>query len=524
MKKIIWLIIFIILSQNIYANWLEEISKVKENSISLSQEIHELITSQVSINSEYTIDLTTIKESLENEKISYEFEWEVKWAPTQTWAIFKKSFIEKWEKELILNIYQINKPQIFDENEEIPNFIEEKKLFLSNTYKILVYDKSFFILYSNDIDENDVKNYIDFAWKDGIYIYTIWPLSKTDIEIKSLLNNIKDYKEIKSSKSDFIIIWWSRDFVFNILSNINKDISTLNHIEKYNIIWISSYNLNILWNYLRNFLANKSWIKKLVLLNENAKYIILKQNQINSLIDELSQNKYEFLDIDLSKNQVRDIFFVSKFINNLSNTWYSTSNIYIFLIIPIILTIIIIFKHFIWLSPIWIIIPLFVSLLFFKIWVFVSLFLIIFFVILNLLLSVITTRYNLLYSPKIVFLITINIISFIIILNLLQSFWIVTLNFWDILYFVIFILLSEKIINIINSKDIFEYKESFFYTIFIWLFCYLILNINTVKIILFSYPEIILLLIPINFWIWKFTWLRVTEYFRFKEIIKSIEE
>jgi hypothetical protein len=24
--------------------------------------------------------------------------------------------------------------------------------------------------------------------------------------------------------------------------------------------------------------------------------------------------------------------------------------------------------------------------------------------------------------------------------------------------------------------------------------------------------------------IWKFTWLRVTEYFRFREVIKSIEE
>jgi hypothetical protein len=33
-----------------------------------------------------------------------------------------------------------------------------------------------------------------------------------------------------------------------------------------------------------------------------------------------------------------------------------------------------------------------------------------------------------------------------------------------------------------------------------------------------------LLLIPLNFIVWKFTWLRVTEYFRFREVIKSIEE
>jgi hypothetical protein len=28
----------------------------------------------------------------------------------------------------------------------------------------------------------------------------------------------------------------------------------------------------------------------------------------------------------------------------------------------------------------------------------------------------------------------------------------------------------------------------------------------------------------LNFLIWKFSWLRVTEYFRFREIIQSVEE
>lgn len=79
-------------------------------------------------------------------------------------------------------------------------------------------------------------------------------------------------------------------------------------------------------------------------------------------------------------------------------------------------------------------------------------------------------------------------------------------------------------ISIITSKDLLEYKESFFYTLLIGLFCYVILNINAIKVILLSYPELILLLIPINFFIGKFTGLRITEYFRFKEIIKSVEE
>ena len=79
-------------------------------------------------------------------------------------------------------------------------------------------------------------------------------------------------------------------------------------------------------------------------------------------------------------------------------------------------------------------------------------------------------------------------------------------------------------INIITSKDLDEYKESFFYTILIPLFCYGIFQISYVKVFVLSYPEIILLLIPLNFMIGRFSWLRITEYFRFSEVIKNIEE
>jgi len=271
-------------------------------------------------------------------------------------------------------------------------------------------------------------------------------------------------------------------------------------------------------------LSNKLWINKIILLEESAKYLIIKENLISNLLNELTENNYSFIDINLKDSEVKKIFFISSFINNLSNLGYSTNNIYIFLIIPIILTIIIIFKHFIGLSPIWIILPLFITILFFKIGLGITLFLLVFYVCLNLFLSFLINRFNLLYAPKMVFLLTINIIFFILIINILYTFNFISPNLNDVVYFIVFIIITEKIINIIISKDLLEYKEPFFYTLNISIFCFLLLNINTIKIILLAYPEMIIVLIFINFLIWKFSWLRVSEYFRFKEIIKNIEE
>lgn len=519
MKIIPFFLTFFFALQHTFAtgNILEyEISQITP-SFDIAQEIEKIFSPQVNINNDYRIDITPVKEKLENlysEKY-FEFEWNLVWASSQSGAIFQRIFSEKWEKELELNIYEISRNE---ENEEV------KKILFKNIYSLLIYEKSFLLLYSDEIGKSDITNYIEFSKKDGMYIKHIWPLSKTDIEISSILNTIKDYKQTPWYKSDFIIIWGSRDFVFNILSNINKDLSTTQSNEKLNIIWLSPYNLDVLGSYLTNFLANKTWIEKIILLNESSKYLILKENQIADLFSEIINNQHDFIDVNLSQSNVNNIFFLSKFINNLSNIWYSTSSIYLFLIIPFALTIIIFFKHFIWISPIWIVIPLFVSILFLKLGLLFGAGLIICFVFLNLFLSLITDRYNLLYAPRMVFLITINIIIFIGIINILYGLKVISLNISDILYFIIFILLSEKMINIIISKDLFEYKEGFIYTLLIWVFCYVIFNINYLKVILLSYPELILTLVPINFLIGKFSGLRVTEYFRFKEIIKSVEE
>ncbi len=520
MKKLLLCILLISLTLNSFASG--NIQESYENSsletsFDISEEINKLISKEININNEYVIDISNIKEKLENlywEK-SFIFEWNLKWASTQNGPVFMRVFSEKWEKELELNIFETTKSE--DE-------ASEQKILFHNTYNILVYEKSFLLIYSDEILSSDINNYIEFSKKDGVYVNTIWPLNKTDIEISSIVNNIKDYKQTLWFKSDFIIVWGSRDFVFNILSNINKDLTSNNSWETYNIVWLSSYNLNILWSYLKNFLANKVWLDKIILLWENSKYLILKQNQIWDLITELEANKQSFLNIDLTQNDVKNIFFLSKFINNLSNVWYSTNSIYIFLLIPIVLTIIIIFKHFIGLSPIGIVIPLFITLLFFKLGLVFWWSLILLYVCLNLVLSLITERYNLLYAPRMAFLLSINIIFFIGIINILYSLNLITLNMWDVLYFIVFILLSEKMITIITSKDLWEYKESFFYTLLIPIFAFWIFNITAIKVFLLSYPEILLWLIPINFLIGKFSGLRITEYFRFKEIIKSVEE
>ncbi len=484
----------------------------------LEKEINLLFKKNIIINSTLEIDLSNIEQNLLNffPEDNFSYEWAINWINNWKDKFFSTKFSDKWTKEIGLNIIK---------NENIDwNIIQ--KPFFSTKINILVYEKSIPIIISKDTNKAELDSYIQTSKLNWIYLYQIWPLTKTDLEVTNIYTSIEKYTKIDWLKTDYLVIRWWRDFMFDVLSKINREFTIWweENILKMKIVWISPYNLEVLNKYLKNFLSWKKWIADMILLWENSRFSIFNDNTFSLLLSNLKENKYNYLQIELKDKTVNNFLFLSKFVNNLSNIWYTNDDIYIFLIIPLILLIIISFKHIIGFSPIWLILPLSITLIMIKLWWELWLFLLFSFLILNFLLSFLISKLNLLYAPKMAFLVSLNIILCIIVINILQSLDLIILNFWDILFFILFIIVNERFINIIVSKDLLEYKSSFVYTVFISIVSFYLININMLKIWLLAYPEIVLIIIPLQFIIWRFTWLRVTEYFRFKEIIKSIEE
>ncbi len=456
----------------------------------------------------FNIDLSNIKKILEdNFWTKVVIEWNIKWEITKTWDIFNKIFEKTWNKRISLNIYKLEK--------------KDKNLIIEKNINIFVYENNILLITWPNINKNNLDNLIESAKDWGVYI-NVKNISKNELIRTNLLEIIKKYKNINSS--NYISIWWDKNFLINSLSKLNKEIELSNYKEKLNFSFISSFNIDILRNYLNNFLSNKLWINEIIMIDETSRFQIIKApKSIEKLKEKLMNNNYTFLELT-PKNDINKLLFISKFVNNLSWKWFNTQDIYILLIIPFLLTLISIQKHLIWLSPMWIIIPIFITILLFKIWILVSLVIISTILITNLLLSKIINKYTLLYTPKISFITIINILTMIISINLLYSYNLLNINISDGLFIILLIVISERFITIILSKEFIEYKLNLFNTIIFALFTYFLLDLNIINTFLLAYPEIILLLIPLNFIIWRFTWLRVTEYFRFKEIIKNIEE
>ena len=199
MKKIIFILIFLsslILNQVSYASnlgiWEEIIDENKNNieyEINLDQEIRKSYRSEISINTELKIDLTDLIDKLKilNPENDFIVKWELTWAKLQkNWPVFSRVFSDKWEKEIILSLYQ--------KSNNWTN--KEPQLVLNRKINILVFEKSLPIVFSNESNKNEIQNYVDYAKKDWIFIYQIWPFNdKSEIELSNILVEIEKYEK-----------------------------------------------------------------------------------------------------------------------------------------------------------------------------------------------------------------------------------------------------------------------------------------------------------------------------------------
>ena len=510
----IW-ILFLIFFTYTWVNAVVENSEIEENLISLENTLKNYWVSykkDIYIENPFIVDISSLQDILiENFPfIELEYEWIVPENEVQTSNTLNVTFDTIGNKNISLNIYATQ--------EDI-----RKRVYSSNL-NVFIYKQSLPIVMSKDVAIELKNEFINSATSLGVYLELIGSYDESTISESEIIGKIQEYKVSFPENSDYLVIWWEKEFLFSALSALQKYNSQNTNLEKMNIVLLSSYNKRILESYITNALIWKDFLKLGFILDEAHRTQILKNPwSIERLEQNLISNAYEIQHISEVRN-ISPLFFVSKFINQMTQNGIPHSEIIIFLMIPLFLTWIGASKHIIGINSLWIIIPLFLSILFIQFWLIFTLILFFWILFTNIILGSLLTRFTLLYIPKIIFVTLINIISFIFLFQLWVFFEIIDITILNILHITLFYIISERLLSIIVSKELQEYRSSISWTLIVSLICFWMSQIDTMRIILLAYPEVILITLPLNFYIASFTGLRITEYFRFREIIHNIEE
>lgn len=136
---------------------------------------------------------------------------------------------------------------------------------------------------------------------------------------------------------------------------------------------------------------------------------------------------------------------------------------------------------------------------------------------------IILKRVRIMQLPKMS--LSLFLVSIMVFLSLLVSaqLGILSVQYISIFPILIFILLSDKIVSLQLQRSLVDTMNITFLTVVIGLLGYFILQYNPLREAVLLYPELILLLIPLNLVIGRYFGLRLTEYFRFKSIKNNVD-
>lgn len=489
-----------------------DISEVAENTDFWIQEIlREELTKQEKENiflwETYSIDISKLESAFTEiyPDSRFSFVWEIFWSEKQEWPKLDITFSSLGKKQISLQVFK-----------EDPNG-SNAKIHTVSLFPF-VYKSVIPFIIDSETPKSTIQNYVWSAQDAGVLLFR---LNNSDENYnQDIAQNYSDMKNIYQNISNYVVIWGARDFIFGSITQLQ---SSQKVIKSTNFVLMSWYNNTILQNYIENSISGKSIIKNGFILDELYKSQILKHpDMIWELETGLSSGAYDYTPLR-SNTEISPILFISQFVNTLSNSGVKNTDIYILLLLPIFLTFVALWKHVVWFSTLWNIIPVFFAVMFLKLGLIFSLLVLWFLLIFNVLIARFLSKYTLLYTPKVVCITIANILFFMLFYQSLQYFN-VDFPHSSVLYIVVFFIICEKLISIITTKEFREYKKSIWGTLIISLLCFSLFFFDNFLIFLFAYPEVLLILIPFNFLLGQFTGLRITEYFRFWEIMKNTEE
>jgi len=389
------------------------------------------------------------------------------------------------------------------------------------TYKIEnninIYNKSVVYIWDN---LDDFQLWYEDNFKDH------WILFKKIISNNNVFleNELKEelikQKVFIDNASTIIINNKDLEYIFQIFSKLGED----------NELNLSNKTIFIVNNTNKHFVKRTLSKYSNILDNEN-KYMIDSSDLI-ALISNLSFDK------DVLEENLVEVFplsfewksrwlFLSYFIDNLIANWVPINLIWLLLTLTFAALVITAFRQIIWFSVFWTFSPLLFGLSIAVLWVKTSIIFFVIAIIATLITRLITKKLYLLNSAKlslllgIYFLTTILILWLNSVLNLNILWYQIFSNTYVIFPILFLIFATDKVFwewyKLFSKQQIVSLLE------FIVISTVVVLIINSVwlRLILLSYPEIIILLIIAIIIVWRFTGLQLFEYFRFSPILKD---
>jgi len=375
-----------------------------------------------------------------------------------------------------------------------------------------------------------IDKLISDSQEDGIFIYLIESYNSTTafMSEESLRKKLGEQISVFNN-ADEIVVWTTRGSGINALTQLvqsTEELGTddfLQSIENKTITVISDENLNTLARIMQ---GNYNIIRpKQIILTRHYEF----KNLINSIdadafLIELETSISEYRVINQETGRVGIWNSISHLVNFMIAQGIPSNTVVLLLMLPVIATIITFMKQVIGITTFGLYLPSIITLSFLALGLKFGLIILLIIIATGALVRQFLERFSLLHTPRIAIILTISTLIMLLMLALGTYVGISQIATIAVFPMLIMTTLAEKFVTALSGKGIWTAVLLMLETTAVSLICYWVVEWQYLQNLILGHPEIILLLLIVNYILGRWTGLRLLEYVRFREIMKHTEE
>lgn len=377
-----------------------------------------------------------------------------------------------------------------------------------------------------DSDPQDINGLIKRAKDMGTLVKYIpfsadSNLSSEEVFTKRLVEN-RDAIE----KADTLIFWPEKTVDFNLIIAFYQDSTDLGFDIDYSekvLFFISDNRLSSVTPFAQSS-YNLLKPQKIYITHRQAIPIILSSSESN-YIENIKAGLSEIIEIDAESGKWKFTNMFASLNQYMIERGVPTILIILILMLPIMATVIAIFRQIIGLTTFGLYTPTVIAISFIALTIEFGMIILVITLITGALTRILLERFRLLYIPKVAIIFTTS--SFVIFLTLALGAYLNIVEITSIAIFPMLIMLTlgEKFLSVQAGKGLWSALLATTETVLVSMVCFVIATWQFMQTFVLSYPGwMFLIILVINIMLGRFTGLRLTEYTRFRSIFQALEE
>lgn len=393
---------------------------------------------------------------------------------------------------------------------------------------VTVYNDLMVMITDKTLDDPELKSLTQHAAQKGILIIPI-QYEPSEAEYTGLEKLTRKLTESSADlkKSNIIITWTSSLAGLEALAKLGQQTEQIEDLSfnSKTIVAITDKGFGI-----DSRVAQSTFdiLKPEVVLltHKEALTSIIETRTPQNIIPTLRTQGIEFKTVGVHSqrtlNKLAPWNFASYAVNFMINKGVPANTILLILMLPLVATIIAFARQILGIKAFGIYIPSVVALSFVATGLKYGLAIFLLILIFGTLMRLILQKIKMLHLPRIAIVLT--LVSIAILAMLAEGAYhdrtgLIAVSIFPML---IMIILVEQFVNVQVDKGARTAIKLTLETLILSIICYFIVTWQTLRTLIIAYPELIFLTIVLNFALGRWTGLRVSEYFRFRKVIKAI--